>query len=462
MDKENKSNSHAFYIILSFYLQVACDFNLRPGLKFLLQKVAKFEISVNLYWQAGMSFTFYLHTLLEICNHASGNDLTSDRIKGIVNELSKRGSSEDDETSVPPSPLGDRSVKRKMSDSAGEGSNDGKIEGTVSERRKRSETGDSTCSTLSRASSISKSGMEGMLLNCELSFSPDTQVDHLDWIIKRLHGICNEVCASYIQMHVDTHLSVKSHANNGEEQPLFFLVAPKSPASVTQPTEFFGLDFDEEDENEEEDDLNEDGESKSQGKGKGRSKNSNKFASAWTPKVKFGIGCPQEQEVNVMAPSTGAAKKTEKKKEDEKKGPQLYTVATRKTIKSLMQEYKKRKTQHSRSVFVKKPTFKEQMYSKKLQQHEVLTPAERQRRQQIREEQHHSITHDSEAQLNTWSDMILTMLQLLQLLPDSHFIALLPAVFPCLNQLICHVADNRVRQGVMEFMDRVAHFYGIV
>ena len=33
----------------------------------------------------------------------------------------------------------------------------------------------------------------------------------------------------------------------------------------------------------------------------------------------------------------------------------MYTVATNKTIKNLMKEYKKRKVQHSRSVFVRKP-----------------------------------------------------------------------------------------------------------
>ncbi len=452
-----------YFQLLCFPFQVACDFNLRPGLKFLLQKVAKFEVAVNLYWQAGMSFTFYLHTLLEICNHANGNELTFDRVKGIVNELSKRGNSNEEDVTIPaPPPVGMES-KRKMSDPSGAESADDKVE-EGDRRRHRSETVESTCSTLSRNSSTGKSGggMEGMLLNCELSFSPDTQVD-VDWIVKRLHGICNEVCASYIQMHLEFHVGPKGQMDCNQEQPLFFLVAPKSPASVTQPTEFFGLDFDEEDIDEDEDDVKEEEEVKSQSKSKGKSKSTNKFASSWTPKVKFGIGSPQEQEVNVMAPSPPAGKKTEKKKDDNKKGPQLYTVATRKTIKSLMQEYKKRKTQHSRSVFVKKPTFKEQKYAKKLQQHEVsLTPAERQRRQQIREEQHVSITQDAEAQLNTWSDMILTMLQLLQLLPDSHFVALLPGIFPCLNQLICHVTNSRVRQGVMEFMDRVAQFYGIV
>ena len=439
-----------------------------------------------------MSFTFYLHTLLEICNHANGEDLTFDRVKGIVNELSKRSDAEDVHGVVPISPsAGDNSgCEQPKASTPKESVSPGNREEVVvvtEEKRKRSETAESTSSTLSRASSSGvggKSGMERMLLNCELSFNPNTQVDHLDWIVRRLHGICNEICASFIQMHMDEPMGAAGGGRPGaagnahhrgsqdQEQPLFFLVAPKSPGLSSQPTEFFGMEFDEDDDDDDDVVIDEEEETEVWDKAKERAKSrlNQKFAAAWTPKVKFGVGSPQEQEVNIMTPSGGASKKGEKKtaaadsKKSGKSGPQLYTVATRKTIKSLMQEYKKRKTQHSRSVFVKKPTFKEQMYSKKLQhQSETsLTPAERQRRQQIREEQQTSITYDSDAQMNTWGDMILTMLQLLQLLPDSHFVALLPAVFPCLNQLVCHVDNSRVRQGVMEFMDRVAQYYGIV
>ncbi|KAL5009933.1 hypothetical protein ScPMuIL_012238 [Solemya velum] len=48
--------------------QVAIDFDSRPGLKFLIQKVAKTEVAVNLYKQAGASMVFYIHTLIRICS----------------------------------------------------------------------------------------------------------------------------------------------------------------------------------------------------------------------------------------------------------------------------------------------------------------------------------------------------------------------------------------------------------
>ena len=138
---------------------------------------------------------------------------------------------------------------------------------------------------------------------------------------------------------------------------------------------------------------------------------------------------------------------------------QLYTVATKKAIRSLMQEYKKRKQHHSRSIFVKKPTFKEQKYTRNKSGEVSLTPAERQRRKQIQNEQQSSIVQDGEAQMGTWGNMLGTMLRLIQLLPQDQFTAFLPAIFPCVNQLVCHVTDDHVRTGVMEFMDRVAYIH---
>ena len=49
--------------------KMAADFDARPGLKFLIQKVAKADVACNMYKQAGVSLTFYIHTLLEICAH---------------------------------------------------------------------------------------------------------------------------------------------------------------------------------------------------------------------------------------------------------------------------------------------------------------------------------------------------------------------------------------------------------
>lgn len=58
--------------------------------------------------------------------------------------------------------------------------------------------------------------------------------------------------------------------------------------------------------------------------------------------------------------------------------------------------------------------------------------------------------------------MVLTILNQIQLLPDATFVALQPAMFPCISQLTCHVTDIRVRQAVREWLGRVGRVYDIM
>lgn len=61
-----------------------------------------------------------------------------------------------------------------------------------------------------------------------------------------------------------------------------------------------------------------------------------------------------------------------------------------------------------------------------------------------------------------WTNMVLTVLNQIQILPDPTFTALQPAVFPCISQLTCHVTDIRVRQAVREWLGRVGRVYDII
>ncbi|NXD14126.1 BIG3 protein, partial [Nothocercus nigrocapillus] len=71
-------------------------------------------------------------------------------------------------------------------------------------------------------------------------------------------------------------------------------------------------------------------------------------------------------------------------------------------------------------------------------------------------------TRDAEAQIQAWTNMVLTVLNQIQALPDQTFTALQPAVFPCISQLTCHVTDIRVRQAVREWLGRVGRVYDII
>ena len=64
--------------------------------------------------------------------------------------------------------------------------------------------------------------------------------------------------------------------------------------------------------------------------------------------------------------------------------------------------------------------------------------------------------------LQAWTNMVLTLLNQVLLLSDSSFLALQPALYPCLSQLSCHVTDARVRQALREWLGRVGRLYDII
>ena len=62
----------------------AVQFDSRPGLKFLVQKVLRFDVAANLYRQAGISRTVYTHVLLELCMRL--DDLSVHKIRRVLGE----------------------------------------------------------------------------------------------------------------------------------------------------------------------------------------------------------------------------------------------------------------------------------------------------------------------------------------------------------------------------------------
>lgn len=62
---------------------VAYEFNARPGLRSLIQKLTRLKAPANLLRQSATAFTYYLHTLFHICRH-SGEYFSSSHIKRIL------------------------------------------------------------------------------------------------------------------------------------------------------------------------------------------------------------------------------------------------------------------------------------------------------------------------------------------------------------------------------------------
>lgn len=63
--------------------ETACNFDIRPGLKFLVQKVAQTNVATNLYKQAGVSWTIHMVVLFELC--MSYSSLTLEYVRNKVN-----------------------------------------------------------------------------------------------------------------------------------------------------------------------------------------------------------------------------------------------------------------------------------------------------------------------------------------------------------------------------------------
>lgn len=78
---------------------VAYEFNARPGLRSLIQKLAKLDAPANLLKQSTTAFTCYLHTLFQICRH-SGEHFSSSHIKRILTGDRLTNSQEKDDDSA--------------------------------------------------------------------------------------------------------------------------------------------------------------------------------------------------------------------------------------------------------------------------------------------------------------------------------------------------------------------------
>lgn len=66
---------------------------------------------------------------------------------------------------------------------------------------------------------------------------------------------------------------------------------------------------------------------------------------------------------------------------------------------------------------------------------------------------------DSEARRRSWSEMLVMVLQLFLHLPDPRFHPLLPAVFFCVNQLICHAQEPSLRDVLAQWFQRLGQLY---
>ncbi|XP_076025541.1 brefeldin A-inhibited guanine nucleotide-exchange protein 3 [Genypterus blacodes] len=447
-------------LLLDSY-RTARDFDTRPGLKYLLMKVSGVCGAANLYRQSAMSFNLYFQALL--CATLSQADgMTAQQVKRILYEEE-------------------------------EGSSDSSHPGSASSEDE--DIFEETAQVSPPRGRDKRHQWRPPIPS--LSVQPMGSADWA-WLVKRLYKLCMDLCNSYIQMHLDLESTLEETQllrGGGGGDHVFFL--PLFQSETSTPTSVSGLSV--------KGTPSEEGGFKSQ-----TTETSVTSPETPTPSPGFSCtgslphhfrtGCERRDSGGVIAGVPGAAGPGRRKDWWESAGNKLYTIATDKTISKLMMEYKRRKQQQQQAqqshvnlfmkeqgraagggggggvgerrgpVEVQRPPQRPQQlvdHQGPLLRHSVSAGPE-----VLRQEKRprsgstvssHSISlRDSEAQIQAWTNMVLTLLNQVLLLSDSSFLALQPALYPCLSQLSCHVTDARVRQALREWLGRVGRLYDII
>ncbi|ESO87248.1 hypothetical protein LOTGIDRAFT_229359 [Lottia gigantea] len=401
-------NVLTFLECLQSAYSLACDFDSRPGLKFLVQKVAGLDVAANLYKQAGASIVYYVHSLVEICCHN--------------NSISLKNTQEILETS---------NVCERDT---------GIISDLVLEKRHSS----------------------GGILT-----SPDV-------FTYLLQNVCDELCQTYVDVLVDKEGTARF--DRMEEQPLFFLIAqPDDMSDVTSKK------------------VRRSSSTRSNKSDSGGVVSSPVIIDTQDSKWSFSFHlCPSKvvrpykgcDIVSVQATFQNTPEETTTKNESdeeevmngdqgqegkgqglidegqgkskreirEDKESRVYTVATDKTIKSLMSKYKQRKQQNSMPSFVKLVNRMKDVRKDKVPRKEVVD-------EKIEKQQQSSIMKDSEAHLRSWSEMLTRILQLFLQMDDLRFKSLIPVIYNCNTQLVCHSDDPRLKQTLATWFHRLGNLY---
>uniref|UniRef100_A0ABI7X0L8 SEC7 domain-containing protein n=1 Tax=Felis catus TaxID=9685 RepID=A0ABI7X0L8_FELCA len=406
-----------FDLLLDSY-RTAREFDTSPGLKCLLKKVSGIGGAANLYRQSAMSFNIYFHAL--VCAVLTNQEtITAEQVKKVLFE--------DDERS------------------------------TDSSQQCSSEDEDIFEETAQVSPPRGKEKRQWRARMPSLSVQPISNADWV-WLVKRLHQLCMELSTNYIQMHLDLENSVEE-APIFKSDPFFILPSFQSESSTPSTGGFSGKDTPSEDD-----------------------RSQTRDHAGEPGSLRAGSGDM------LLPPSPKVEKKDPSRKKEwwENAGNRIYTMAADKTISKLMTEYKKRKQQHNLPTFPKEgkaekkgePLGPRGQDSPLLQRPQHLVDQGQMRHsfsagpELLRQEKRPrsgstgsslSVSgRDAEAQIQAWTNMMLTVLNQIQILPDQTFTALQPAVFPCISQLTCHVTDIRVRQAVREWLGRVGRVYDII
>ncbi|XP_054716947.1 brefeldin A-inhibited guanine nucleotide-exchange protein 3-like [Uloborus diversus] len=324
--------------------ETACAFDTRPGLKFLVQKVAQTNVAANLYKQAGVSWSIHMVVLFELC--ISSACINLDYVKNCISSNSTK-----------------------------------EYQGEIS------------CLATPE---ISNQNFDN---NSKESESCPEKILN---VFLLLRDKFKEVCETYTEYTIDKD-GLSSIVDRMSDQPIFFLAAPADELSdfifPTKP-------------NDSQTTVNKD-------------KSEPCYDSSDSEDTYMG----NEEECK----------------------DKIYTIANKQTVDGLINEYKKRKNQHSMPSRLKERLSKRNSDgSKKRTSSNNSVPEE------IVNQRRNSIMKDGEAHLQVFKQLIQSFLDLHQSLTDEQFQAFLPVFFPGVQFLVAYTSDGELRLSISEWLQRLA------
>ncbi|KAL8575366.1 hypothetical protein ACOMHN_048659 [Nucella lapillus] len=548
-------NVLSFMDILESLYRFAVDFDVRPGLKFLLQKVAGLEVAANQYRLAGASTVLYLHALTHLCSALSPLDMLT--VTTLLQQQQQR-----DRMDVETGPCKDRDsqntetgVKREETGSEKGGKNSqlqslekpGKREETGSEKggkeqedarsrqaeaaseeggkseaasggaRENKENGkaedhkatadtdnetkekdgvkDSHPNDQSSPKAPENANSSHATENADSSHATETPKppaphapppppppwkqqgsvskakpwDSSDVFLPMLKEKCDSICRQYVDILADGQ--TESLVDRMSGRPLFFLLAqPEDISEITRPLLRKSSDVSKK--------------GKNPGGGEGGAGEGEKASLVGTvvassPQMPFDQAAegsssmatpgdstfpvskepPPTQQSNKDAKSENAEedskRKMSKRQRRADQESKVYSVATDTVIQNLIGQYKRRKLHNTMpSTQVQFARHHRPAVTKvtKVPRREPVDEA-------IDKQQQTSIMKDSEARQRSWSEMLVTVLQLFLRLGDPDFQALLPVVSPCVTRLIRHAHDSVLRDTLAQWFRRLGNIY---
>lgn len=237
------STSHVTQLLkcLQNSYKLACEFDVRPGLKFLVQKVARTPVAVNLYKQAGASMVFYIHTLIKIC--ANMPELTKESVQSFLSKETRRNVETENEVNSEKEATADHSVQ----------------EDAIADRCDVKYTGENNKTDNTKSSSLGMPVVQEDDNSCKAedndkgNFDCDSEeregaklinnattaentpeslsqilTENPRMFVSQLKVVCDELCQTYIDIICDS--AGTNCVDTMSDQQLFFLIA--------QPDEF--------------------------------------------------------------------------------------------------------------------------------------------------------------------------------------------------------------------------------